>query len=129
MSVERAEGPTQTRDGESSAESGTNRILRESVIAGEVCGTYPRGERKPWERFETIIDKERRQATGGMLRSGEHGAPGAVVENGPEGLVVRLIEAVYARLKVVLRRIRREAGLASGIVGAAILTGCDRRIR
>ena len=103
MSVERAESPTQTRDGESSAESGTNRILRESVIAGEVRGTYPRGERQPWEWFETIIDKERRQATGGMLGSSEHGPAGAIVENGPEGLVVSLIEAVYPRLKIVLR--------------------------
>src|SRR3954454_22103705 len=92
-------------------------------------GPHTCGERQARDRFEAVLEKKCRETAGWVLGIGERSVVGLIIENGSEGLVIRLIERVNARLEIVLREIRVEAGLPSGIGGAAVLIRRDREIR
>src|ERR1700758_509458 len=92
-------------------------------------GPQARGERQPGKRFEIVVDEQCSEAAGRLLCIGERWLAAAIIKNGPEGFVVRLVETVDARLEIVFRDIRAEAGLTSRISGTAILTRRDWHVR
>src|SRR5690348_17349142 len=128
QSVERAESPLQSRYSQRRPEARTDRIFRESAIPREMRRPDACCQCQPGKRFKAVIDKKSGQTTSGLLSVGKRRLATAVIENGAECLLIRLVKTVDARLKIVLPKIRVEACLPSGIRRTAVLIRRDWRV-
>ena len=123
VSVESAEGPVQTGDGESRAEAWLDGGFRDrrrqrggsEVTFRESRGPDPGRESEPGKGVELVVDIKSFQIGGGLLGVDNRQVSTAVIEDSAEELIIALIEPKESDLKIVLAIVCLEAGLPSEV--------------